>query len=117
MKFTSIDQYIKAQPEKDQSALEKVRQIIIAAVPKAEEVISYNMPAFRLNGMLAGFLNCKDHIGLYPWNSKTVKQFSEELKGYKTTPGSIHLPKSKPLPKTLIKKIIKSRVKENSNKE
>ena len=117
MKITSIDQYISAQPQNDQPALIKLRQIINSTAPKAEEVISYNMPAFKANGMLVGFLNCKSHTGFYPWNAATVKNFKEDLKGYATTKGSIHLPKSKSLPVTLIKKIIKARLKENSEKQ
>ena len=108
-----IDTYIALQPEEERAELEALRRIIKSVAPEAEEVISYAMPAFKFHGMLVGFANAKNHWGLYPWTGRTVDQFAEELKGYSTTKGAIHLAKNKPLPVALIKKIVKHRMKEN----
>ncbi len=108
-----IETYILMQPENIQPALQKLRQIIISAAPAAEEVISYGMPAFKCNGMLVGFAAAKKHFGFYPWNGSTVDQFKDELKSFETSKGAIRFPIDKPLPVALIKKIVKSRMKEN----
>ena len=112
-KPTDIDSYIAMQPEDERAELEELRQIIKSVASEAEEVISYAMPAFKYHGMLVGFMNTKNHWGLYPWTGRIVELFVKELKGYTTTKGSIHLPKNKPLPEELIKKIVKHRMKEN----
>lgn len=93
-----------------------MRKIIRAAVPEAEEVISYNMPAYKFHGMLVGFAGWKNHCGFYPWNGHTVKQFEKELEGYTTSTGAIQFPYNKPLPESLIKKIIAARIAENLKK-
>ena len=105
------------QSEEVIPVLQKMREIIKSVAPDAEEVISYNMPAFKYHGMLVGFAAAKKHCGFYPWNGSTVKKFAEELKGYETSPGAIQFPYVKPLPVALIKKIVKSRIKENLDKE
>jgi uncharacterized protein YdhG (YjbR/CyaY superfamily) len=112
-KATDIDSYIALQPYNVQAALEELRQIVKSVAPEAEEVISYNMPAFKLSGMLVGFSNAKNHYGFYPWTGRTVEQFAKELEGFITTKGAIHFPKNKPLPEALIRKIVKHRMKEN----
>ncbi len=111
-----IDTYILLQSENIQPVLEKLRQTIKAVAPEAEEVISYGMPSFKWNGMLVGFAAAKSHFGFYPWNGSTVDQFKQELKAFKTSKGAIQFPVDKPLPVALIKKIVKSRMKENLNK-
>ena len=109
-----VDKYIASQPRESREELEKLRTAIKAAAPGAEEVISYGMPAFKYEGrMLVGFANYKNHIGFYPWDSKTVTLFKNELKGLPTSVGAIQLVKTKPIPVTLIKKIVKTRMKEN----
>ncbi len=112
-----VDAYIHAQPADARENLEKVRNTIKTVAPKAEEVISYGMPAFKYEGrMLVGFANYKNHIGFYPWDSKTVARFKNELKDLPTSVGAIQLLKSKPIPVTLIKKIVKARMEENTSK-
>jgi uncharacterized protein YdhG (YjbR/CyaY superfamily) len=104
-----------AFPEETQLLMEQVRETIKAAAPKAEEVISYGMPAFRLNGMLLYFAGYKKHIGLYPMPS-AIAEFKKELSAYKSAKGSVQFPLDKPMPLALIKKIVKFRVKENLQK-
>ncbi|MDP4219869.1 MAG: DUF1801 domain-containing protein [Bacteroidota bacterium] len=108
-----IDAYLAKQPAKSRAALEKLRRIVKSVAPDAEEVISYGMPAFKFHGMLVGFAGWKNHAGFYPWNSRTVNEFKTELKGYETSKGAIQFPLDKPIPVTLIKKIVKARMKEN----
>jgi len=113
----NIDEYLAGQAPKTRTALQKLRKIILSVTPDAEEVISYAMPAFKYHGMLVGFAGWKEHVGFYPWNSRTVAEFKDELKGYETSKGAIQFPLDKPIPVTLVKKIVKARMKENMAKE
>lgn len=115
VKFQTVDDYIKQSPVEVQDTLQKLRVIIKDAAPEAEETISYQMPAFSLNGILVYFGVWKNHIGFYP-TSSGMNAFKEELSHYKRTKGSIHFPLSKPLPNELISKIVKFRVVENKKK-
>ena len=112
-----IDAYLALHPPKAKAAMKKLRQTILSVAPEAEEVISYGMPAFKYHGMLVGFAGWKNHTGFYPWNSRTVGEFKDELQGYVTSKGAIQLPLDKPIPVTLVKKIVKARMKENLAKE
>lgn len=113
--FKDTNAYIAAQPTEIQYRLQQLRETIRKAAPDAEEVISYQMPAFRLNGMLVYFAGWKNHIGFYPVSS-AVAAFKEELSPYKFAKGSIQFPHDKTLPLKLITKIVKFRVQENLNK-
>ncbi len=108
----SIDDYIATFPADVQVILQKMRQTIHKVAPEAAEVISYGMPGFKLNGMLAWFAAAKRHIGFYPKPSG-IEAFKKELAPYKTSRGAIQFPLDKPIPYDLIEKIVKYRVKEN----
>jgi uncharacterized protein YdhG (YjbR/CyaY superfamily) len=109
-----IDEYIAAFSGKVQSNLVKLRATIKKAAPKAEEKMSYAIPTFFLGGKnLVHFAAYKNHIGFYPAPS-AITAFSKELKEYKTSKGAIQFPVDKPLPLTLISKIVKYRVQENT---
>lgn len=112
--FRSTDEYIAAFPEDVQALLEAVRAVIKAAAPDAEERISYQMPAFVLNGRLVWFAALKNHIGFYPMPSG-IEAFKDELSMYETTKSSVKFPISQPLPMDLISKIVQFRVTENLN--
>lgn len=111
----TIDDYIKQFPVEVQDLLQQLRAIIKEAAPEAEETISYQMPAFSLNGILVYFAAWKNHIGFYP-TSSGMHAFIDELSQYKGTKSSIHFPLTKPLPNELIRKIVKFRVAENKKK-
>jgi uncharacterized protein YdhG (YjbR/CyaY superfamily) len=113
--ITTIDGYIKAQPKERQEGLKILRDIIRKAAPDAQEGISYKMPVFKLEGILACFAAYKNHFGLYAMPSAVVN-FEKELTNYVTSKGTIQFPIDKPLPSALIKKIILFRVKENKMK-
>jgi len=114
-KFNTIDEYISTFPDDIQNILQKVRQTIKEAAPDAEEAISYQIPTFKLNGNLVHFAAFKNHVGFYPAPSGQ-KAFQKELSVYKSGKGSVQFPLDKPIPLSLIKKIVKYRVKENLEK-
>jgi uncharacterized protein YdhG (YjbR/CyaY superfamily) len=109
----NIDEYIAAFPKDVQVILEEMRKAIKEAAPEAEETISYQMPAFKQNGILVWFAAFKNHIGLFPKVS-AIEVFKEKLSSYQTSKGTIQFPFDKPIPLDLVKEIVKFRVKENS---
>src|SRR6266581_6628681 len=109
----TIDEYLAALSEDKRAALEKLRKTIKAAAPKAEECISYQLPAFRLNGMLVAFGATANHCAFYPMSSSTVAAHKDELKDYDTSKGTIRFQADKPLPAALVRKLVRSRIAEN----
>ena len=107
-----IDEYIASFPRDVQKLLEQFRATIRKAAPEAQEVISYGMPAFKLEGMLVWFAAHSKHIGFYPRVS-AIAAFEKELAIYKGAKGSVQFPFDKPLPLRVVSKIVKFRVKEN----
>lgn len=114
--MTEIDQYILRFPESTREKLELLRETILKNAPGATETISYQMPAFRLNGILVYFAAYKNHIGFYPTGSG-IRAFQTLLSGYKWSKGTIQFPLDEPLPLELISEIVKYRVSENHNKK
>ncbi len=112
----NIDEYLAFQPEKVMEALENLRQIIRETAPEAEEVISYGIPAFKYQGMLVYFAAYKKHCSLFAGNGALTEQMQEELKGYKTSKGTIQFTIEKPLPDELVREIVKIRMKQNEEK-
>ncbi|MES2616672.1 MAG: DUF1801 domain-containing protein [Bacteroidota bacterium] len=112
VKFTTVDEYLATVPQDVRAMLETLRATIKKAAPKAQEVISYNMPAYKQHGVLVYFAAGKNHIGFYPTGSP-VAVFKEELKDYKTSKGAIQFPLDKAIPKALVTAIVKYRIKED----
>ena len=113
--FNTIDEYISSQSPEIQTLLTQIRKTIKQAAPEAEEVISYQMPAYKYHGILVYFAAFKNHIGFYA-TPNGHSEFKEELSGYKQGKGSVQFPIDKPMPLDLIAKIVKFRVTENLNK-
>lgn len=113
--YRNTDEYISGFPLETQILLENLRTVIKENAPGAEEVISYNMPAFRLNGILVYFAAYPKHIGFYP-TGKGIEAFKDYLSEYKWSKGAIQFPLNKPLPIDLIRNIVKHRVRENLQK-
>jgi uncharacterized protein YdhG (YjbR/CyaY superfamily) len=113
--FKTIDEYIKTFPGDIQKILKQIRQTIKEAAPGAEETINYQIPTFKFNGNLVHFAAFKNHIGFYPAPSG-LKAFKKEISSYKSSKGSVQFPLDKPIPLSLIKKIVTYRVKENLEK-
>jgi len=114
-KAKDVDEYISIFPDKIQELLKEMRATIKKAAPEAEEVISYQMPAYKFYGMLIYFAAFKNHIGLYPGVSG-IETFKEELSVYKGAKGSVQFPLNKPLPLDLIARIVRFRVTEKLKK-
>ncbi len=113
MKAKTIDEYLATLSEDKRAALEKLRKAIKAAAPKAEECISYQLPAFRLNGrMLVWFGATAKHCAFYP--GAVVEAFKSELKDYDTSKGTIRFQPDHPLPAALVRKLVKARIAENA---
>ncbi|MDF2450206.1 MAG: hypothetical protein K0R26_2710 [Bacteroidota bacterium] len=113
--YKSIDDYISKQDKNVRPILAELRKAVLSQAPQAEECISYNMPAFRYHGILVYFAAFKNHIGFYALPS-VHNSFQKELSEYKQGRGSVQFPLTKPIPYTLIKKMVKFRVKENLEK-
>ena len=111
----TIDEYIAIQPMEKRATLEKFRSIIQKAAPKATEVISYGMPAFKQEGILVYFAAFKNHYGFFPTSSPIIA-FKKELLPYKTSKGAIQFPIDKPLPIKLIQAIVQLRITQDKEK-
>jgi uncharacterized protein YdhG (YjbR/CyaY superfamily) len=110
-----IDSYIAIFPSNVQVLLEELRETIRKSAPGAMEVISYQMPAYKLNGNLVYFAGYKNHIGFYP-GASGIAAFRNEIVGYKNAKGTVRFPLDKPLPLELVERIVKYRVAENIEK-
>ncbi len=115
LSITTIDDYIKGYPKEIQPLLNQMRKTIKKAAPKAEEAIKYGIPTFVLEGNLVHFGGAKQHIGFYP-GSSPINAFKKQLKGYKTSKGTIQFPLDQPLPLDLVTDIVKFRIMENLEK-
>jgi uncharacterized protein YdhG (YjbR/CyaY superfamily) len=109
---SDVDSYIADYPPKVQKMLKQLRAAIRKAAPKAEESISYKMPAYKLNGPLVYFGAYEKHIGFYPTGTG-VAAFQKEIASYNSSKGAIQFPLGQPLPLSLVEKIVKFKVKEN----
>jgi uncharacterized protein YdhG (YjbR/CyaY superfamily) len=108
----TVDEYIAEFPKEVQDVLERIRSTIRESAPKAEEAISYGIPAFILNGRgLVYFAAWKNHIGFYPTPSG-IEAFKKELAPFKQEKGSVRFPFDKPISISLVKKIVRYRVTE-----
>jgi uncharacterized protein YdhG (YjbR/CyaY superfamily) len=108
-----IDAYLDALEEPKRSTLARLRDMIMAIVPDAEQCISYGMPAFRLRGKtVAGFAAFKNHLSYLPHSGSVIPQLGKELEGYTSTRGSLHFPVDQPLPEALVRKLLAVRMAE-----
>ncbi len=107
-----VDTYIARAPKEARDKLVQLRKAIKASAPKAEESISYRIPYYSYQGRLAYFAAFKNHIGLYV-PTPVIEEHKKELKDFETAKGTVRFPLDKPLPITLVKKLIKARAKKN----
>lgn len=109
----TIDAYLATLAEPHQTTLGKLRQTIHDLVPGVEECISYGLPAFRLGSeVIAGFSATAKGCSYYPFSGSTLKSLAKDVAGYSQTKGSLHFASNKPLPVTLVRKLIKARIAE-----
>ncbi|MDQ1470113.1 MAG: hypothetical protein QOJ99_1593 [Bryobacterales bacterium] len=112
-----VDEYLMQVPEPARGTLNRVRAAIRSVAPaEATEAISYRIPTFRYKGPLIGFAAFAKHCSLFPMSSSILDVFKDELKGFQTSKGTIRFPLDKPLPASLIKKLVKARIAENEEK-
>ena len=114
-KFESVDQYIATFPASTKKILKEMRMTIKEAAPDAEEVISYNMPAFKQQGILVYYAGYGKHIGFYPVSS-AITAFKKDLSDFELSKGTVRFPLDRPIPFDLVTKIVKFRVAENLKK-
>lgn len=108
-----VDKYLKSLPEPQKSTLIRLRKTIKKIEPKAKEVISYNMPAFKIEeGIICGFLSAKKHCSYFPFSGKVLSELKTELKDYDQSTGTLRFAIDKPLPEKIVRKLISVRKKQ-----
>ncbi len=116
-KPVTVSDYLKAVPADQRKALEQLRKTIKAAAPSAEELVSYGMPAFKYAGrLLVAYAAFKEHCSFFVCSGSFLNNYKEEVAKYGGTKSCLHFTPEKPLPTTLIKKMVKERMKENELK-
>ncbi len=115
-KAATVDEYLAALPPEKRAALERLRRTIRAALPRAEECISYQMPAFRLDGrVLVWFGAAANHCSFFPGG--VVEALRDELEGYDISKGTVRFPPDKPLPAAVVRKLLKARIAVDASRQ
>ena len=110
----TIDDYLAGVPAEQRAALQHLRETIASAVPGAEEVFSYGIPAFRFEGrVVGGFAAARRFCAFYPFSGSITAQFAEELADFERTQGSIHFQPDHALPDDLVRRMVSSRIEAN----
>jgi uncharacterized protein YdhG (YjbR/CyaY superfamily) len=109
----TIDEYLARLDDDQRRALQRLRKTIKEAAPKAEECISYQLAAFRQDGMLVAFGATANHCAFYLMSASTVAAHEDDLEGYDTSKGTIRFHPDKPPPAALVRKLVKARLAEN----
>jgi uncharacterized protein YdhG (YjbR/CyaY superfamily) len=113
-----VEAYLARVPEPARTTLKKIRAMIRAAAPRAAtEAISYKIPSFQYKGALVWYAAFKNHCSFFPMDLTLLEEFGDELKGYKTSKGTIQFPVDRPLPRALVTRIVKARVAANEGKK
>ena len=113
---SDVDDYLATVPEADRVALENLRKTIKAAAPKASEVISYKIPTFKYHGLLVAFASQKNHLSLYVMSPELLREYAAEVKDYDASGGTIRFSPERPLPVSLVTRLVKSRIEENEKR-
>ena len=112
-KFNTIDEYMMSLSEQSRTALQEVRTVLLRAIPEAEEVISYNIPALKNNGIILYFAGWKEHISIYPRTAAMEQILGDELTPYSSAKGTLKFPFNQALPLELIRKLATIRRQEH----
>jgi uncharacterized protein YdhG (YjbR/CyaY superfamily) len=115
--LAEVEGYLAKVPEPARTTLEKVRATIRSVAPaEATEVLSYGIPSFHYKGGLVGYAAFKNHCSFFPMNASLIDSLKEDLKGYRTSKGTLQFAVDKPLPPALLKKMVKARIADNEKK-
>jgi uncharacterized protein YdhG (YjbR/CyaY superfamily) len=113
--YATVDEYLATLPSGRRAAMEQLRATIRGAVPEATEGISYNMPAFRLNGrFFVSYDAFKRHYSLFPWTDPMVAELGDEIRPYAVGKGTLRFPADQPIPLDLVRRIIAIRLRDFS---
>ena len=113
MSIEEVDEYLRGLEEPKRNTLQTLRRTILEIVPDGDQVISYKVPAFCIDGrIVAGFAAFKDHLSYLPFSGSVLPTLASELEGFTMTKSALHFPVDRPLPKTLVKKLIRARLAE-----
>lgn len=110
----TVDTYLAAQPPKMRAALKRLRKTIKAAAPEATEGMSYQIPTFKLNGLLVSYAGWTDHCAIYASSATFVRAHAAQLKRFELGKGTIRFSPDKPISATLVTKLVKARIAENA---
>jgi uncharacterized protein YdhG (YjbR/CyaY superfamily) len=114
----AIDEYLAGVPPKIRTSLQKLRKAIHSIVPEVEECISYRLPAFRYRGsVISGFSATSTGCSYYPFSGTTLKTLAGDIEGYSKTKSALHFGPDKPLPVSLVRKLLKARIAEARSAE
>ncbi len=109
----SVNEYLRGMPPATRAALQRLRKIIRAAAPQADEVISYRIAVYKHCGHLVGFAGFKNHCSFFVMSKRVTRTHQVKLTGYETSKGTIRFTTDKPLPAGVVKQIVLARIKEN----
>ncbi len=113
MSAAEVDEYLGRLDEPKRVTLETLRRSILDVVPDAEQVLSYRVPAFRVDGkIVAGFAAFKDHVSYLPFSGSVLGRLEDQLEAYRMTKSSLHFPVDQPLPDSLVRQLIEVRLAE-----
>jgi uncharacterized protein YdhG (YjbR/CyaY superfamily) len=116
--MAAVEKYLAHVPAPARATLQAVRAAIRAAVPaEATEALSYQIPTFKFKGNLVAYGAWKNHCSLFPMSGRVMRAFANELKRFSTAKGTIRFPVDKPLPASLIKRLVRARLAEQRAKE
>ena len=115
---SEVNKLYRSSPASHRKTMMEMRKRILEIVPEAQEVVSYGMPAFKVNGsVVAGLMAAKNHVGFYPFSGSVLPDLSDELKDFSRTKSALHVPIDKPLSKALLRKLILARISQISIKK
>ena len=113
MTQAEIDHYLEILDEPKRSTLRELRESILSVIPEADQGLSYNIPAFRLNGkVVAGFAAFKSHLSYLPFSGFVFPELRDDLRDYRTSTGALQFPIDQPLPRSLVEKLIAVRLRQ-----
>jgi len=113
-KPATIDAYLARVPQGQRQALQHLREVIRSAAPQAQELISYQIPTFKQDGMLVAFAAAKNHCALYALHPALLEAHAEALKNFSTSTGTIRFTPDKPIPDELVRRLVTERLAENA---